>query len=355
MQLSQLRKKQKDIETEDEKAILDVPPVKSEKEEAIILLTRLLNVGFTNLSLTESSTKMVYLLKDYYNMECVTLYIRGVDGWFSTLATNMPKFRLTKTERYYNNESKIMMSDSKVTVLEEYEKDSFLRSVNVEYSNFTLIKQKGKLIGALLLEHSNKVEVESNENQFELYDKVFNTTGLVLSHLIELGNLIKEVSTDQLTNVYNRRFIDVTLDEEIIKHTNLGQSFHISLMDIDHFKIFNDTYGHPFGDKVLQTVSAYIKSRLGTHSWVARYGGEEFLIFISNSCSENVYKKIDSIREGISNLEVYYEGQQAKVTASFGIAGYPKDGGTKESIISNSDKALYYAKEHGRNKVTLWG
>jgi len=328
---------------------------KYEKHEVVTLLTNLLNVGFTNLSLTEQSARMAQLLREYYNMEYVTFYIKGNDGWFSTLTTNMPKYRVTRTERYYNNESQSMTSDSKVTVLEEYEKDSFLRSINVEYSNFTLIKQKGKVIGALLLEHSNRTEVENNKTQFELYNKIFNTTSLVLSHLIEVSNLIKKVSTDQLTDVYNRRFIDVTLSEEIIKHINLGQSFYIALMDIDYFKKFNDTYGHQFGDEVLKKVSKYIKDKLGQHSWVARYGGEEFLIFIANSSPEKVKMKIESIREGVSKLEVSYGGQSASVTVSFGIAGFPQDGGIAESIISNADKALYQSKADGRNRVTVWG
>lgn len=352
IQLSRLKRQQ--INTVDKDIVVELNTCIPEKEEVVGLLTNLLNVGFTNLSLTEQSTLMVHLLKNYYNLDYVTFYIKGSDGWFSTLATNMPSHRVTKTERYYNNESKLMCTDSKVTVLEPYEKESFLRSVNVEYSNFTLIKQNGNIIGALLLEHSNKLEVESNENQFKLYDKVFNTTSLVLCHLVELGDLIKKISTDQLTDVYNRRFIDVTLDEELIKHKNLGQSFHIAMMDIDYFKKFNDTYGHQFGDKVLQVVSNYIKTNLGVHSWVARYGGEEFLICIPNSCIERVYTKIDSLREGISNLDLCYDGQQAKVTVSFGISGSPKDGLTKESLICKADKALYYSKEKGRNQVTKW-
>lgn len=326
----------------------------SETDEALTLLTKLLTIGFSNQNMTELSNKMVYLLQEYYNVDFVTLYKRGNDGWFSTLATNMPKFRLTKTERYYNKESENMVTDSKVELLEEYEKDSFLRSVNVEYSNFTIIKNGEKVVGALLLEHGNRKEVEKNKNQFQLYDRVFKTTSLVFSHIIEISDLIKSVSTDQLTNIYNRRFIDVTLDEEVLKHNNLGQTFFVSMMDIDYFKKFNDTYGHQFGDVVLKEVSKFIKNKLGKHSWVARYGGEEFLIFMSNSTSDNVFRQIDYIREGISNLQVTFEGQSVNVTASFGVAGFPKDGHSKEEIISNADKSLYQSKENGRNRVTLW-
>lgn len=352
-----IRHKMKIIEIEgNEKPKENVVLVEEDKEDSDVvkLLTNILNIGLAESSLNELTMRMVYLLKDYYKIKYVTFFIKSSNGWFNILSTNVPKYRIISTERYYNEQLSKMSSDTRVEVLDGYDGKSYLSKNNLEYSNFTLIKQKGSIIGALLLEHDKKNEIELNNKQFKLYDKIFNTTSLVLKHVIEIGEVIKRVSTDQLTGVYNRRFIDVTLYAEIEKHKNLGQSFHIALLDIDFFKKFNDTYGHQFGDKVLQEVSGYINDNLGVHSWVARYGGEEFLIFIANSNTKRVQIKIEEIRKGISELNLAYEGQNAKVTASFGISGYPKQGLTQEELIVNADKALYESKATGRNKVTVF-
>ena len=337
----------KDIKTEKSNQLED-------DSEVVRLLTNILNIGLVDSPLSELTMRMVHLLRDYYKIKYVTFFIKSENGWLSTLSTNVPNYRVFQTERYYNEQLSKMRTDTRVEILECFDDNNFLCKNNLEYSNFTLIRQNGSVVGALLLEHDNKDEIESNNKQFKLYDKIFNATSLVLKHVIEIGEMIKRVSTDQLTGVYNRRFIDLTLYEGVEKHRNLGQSFHIALLDIDFFKKFNDTYGHQFGDKVLQEVSGYIKENLGVHSWVARYGGEEFLIFIANSDIKRVYTKVDAIRQGISELDLEYEGENAKVTASFGIAGYPKMGLTQEDLIGNADKALYESKATGRNKVTIF-
>lgn len=325
------------------------------KEKIVDLQLKLLDVGYDNISSTKAANEMVFLLKAYYGVDFVTLFQQEKDGWFSIIATNAPQSKIRFKEKYYNEQRKKMKEDSLVMVQEGYNLNSYLSRNNLEYSNFTIINKNGRCLGALLLEHSNKDKLLSQSVEFDLYGKVFKTTTSVLNHLIEVSDLVKKVSTDQLTGVYNRRFIDLTLEEEVSKHFKLGQSFHIALLDIDHFKKFNDTYGHQFGDKVLQVISQYIKDNLGVHSWIARYGGEEFLIFIANSKIDRVYKKIEKLRQGVSELVIEYGGQTVNVTMSFGIAGFPIHGKTPEELISKADEALYMSKERGRNRVTIWG
>ncbi len=161
------------------------------------------------------------------------------------------------------------------------------------------------------------------------------------------------VSTDQLTGVYNRRFIDVSLAESISLHTNLAKVFTIVLLDIDFFKKVNDTYGHPFGDVVLRQMAGYLKSNLRDTDWVARYGGEEFMLFFGRSTVQEVSAVIKRLHTGIQNLNIVDGDVSVKITASFGVSSFPKDGGTITEIIASADKALYQSKSAGRNRITL--
>lgn len=327
---------------------------KVDMNELNAMLTCILEESLKNKSLSKASQSIAFILQRYYKIDYVTIFIRDSHDWLSVIASNVGSGFLKSLELYCNSLIKKASNwDSKISASEGgslvYNSAS---DRGICFSNFTPLVIKDKLIGGVLLEHRNASEML--DARFDLYTKLFNSTALVLQNLIYTEELVSAVSTDQLTGVYNRRFIDVTLVEQIEQHSSLGLQFNIALLDIDHFKKFNDTYGHQFGDLVLQEVSNYIKSQLGENSWISRYGGEEFLIFIGRSNTSNVYKKIDSIREGISKLALTDGKQTASVTASFGVSCYPMHGKTAEELIANADTALYQSKENGRNKVTVY-
>ena len=325
-----------------------------EERENFKLMRDLLNLGFTNFSVSHISKGIVDRLTKYYSVTYVTLFIKEDDDWLKILASNIPKHELRKVEKYYNKLKENCNEGTKVQITDRLGTD-FLSLRGLGYSNFSLITHRGNTIGALVLENNEPLSIEKDDFQKELYDKIFNATAIILNHMLEVGNLIKNVSTDQLTGIYNRRYIDINLEEELKKHKMLEQKFHVVMLDIWHFKNFNDTYGHQFGDKVVQEGAKYIKDSIGSHSWVARYGGEEFMIVIANSEVSRVYKKVDSIRKGIENLELEYEGEIASVTSSFGISGFPKNALTVYDLVEKADEALYEAKETGRNKVVVFG
>jgi two-component system cell cycle response regulator len=124
------------------------------------------------------------------------------------------------------------------------------------------------------------------------------------------------------------------------------------LTDIDHFKSVNDTYGHPVGDAVLKRVAAIFARRARKVDIVARYGGEEFVIVLPDTDAEGAAVFANRLREEVGSQVVTSENGSFSVTISMGVAEYPGDGVDRHELIEKADQALYYCKEHGRNRVT---
>lgn len=159
--------------------------------------------------------------------------------------------------------------------------------------------------------------------------------------------LAKLAITDKLTNLYNRAKLDEMLQLEIDRSERFNHSFGITIVDIDHFKKVNDEYGHLKGDKVLIEIAKILKNHVRKTDFVSRYGGEEFMIICPESDLQGIYKLMENIR---INIEDHPFEDIGKQTASFGITMFKK-GDKPESIIARADKALYKAKNSGRNKI----
>jgi diguanylate cyclase (GGDEF)-like protein len=125
-------------------------------------------------------------------------------------------------------------------------------------------------------------------------------------------------------------------------------------MDLDYFKVVNDTYGHQAGDKVLCSIAEYVNSHLRDYDQIFRYGGEEFLLLLPNSSLKTVTKVLNRLRQGIKRTVIKIDsGEKLNISASFGISELLTEEPTKVSI-EQADKALFEAKNAGRNKVTVW-
>lgn len=156
---------------------------------------------------------------------------------------------------------------------------------------------------------------------------------------------------DGLTGMYRRGVLDERLKEEVIRAKTFKTNFCLMLMDIDHFKRFNDTYGHPFGDQVLKRVGEILRGSVYETDFVARYGGEEFALLMPRADPDGVLRKAQAIRHAVEKEDFNLEGQKVKVTLSIGIAHFPRDADAAEGLIRQADQALYRAKDRGRNRV----
>ena len=162
-------------------------------------------------------------------------------------------------------------------------------------------------------------------------------------------------TVDGLTGIPNHRQFQALLDKEIARHRKAGAGLALLLLDIDHFKNFNDSYGHQLGDEVLRTVAQTLRRTVRPGDHVARYGGEEFTVILERTGAEEAVAFAEKIRRAVADARVAYEGGELQVTVSVGVALYPVDSQAKPDLIHKSDLALYASKHGGRDRVTLYG
>jgi len=159
------------------------------------------------------------------------------------------------------------------------------------------------------------------------------------------------ISTDELTRLRNRRYVLRRLEEECERADRLGAPLSILLIDLDHFKLVNDTFGHPFGDQVLRRVAARMKACLRRYDILGRIGGEEFLIISPGATLEEATALAERIRNQIDSVKVVEGNKECSVTVSIGVTSFSTMEGTPDLLMRKADAALYRAKDQGRDRV----
>lgn len=179
------------------------------------------------------------------------------------------------------------------------------------------------------------------------------------TQLIEIGllqsKLREQAIRDALTNLFNRRYLEDTLERELARASRELYPLCIVMMDIDHFKKVNDTYGHEAGDTVLKTLADTVTTRSRQGDFVCRYGGEELVLVMPNIGIEVARERVNSLHRSIASQYIPFGRFNLNITMSMGIALYPKHGDTKELLLRAADRALYAAKNSGRNRVIIFG
>lgn len=165
--------------------------------------------------------------------------------------------------------------------------------------------------------------------------------------------LMEMAITDGLTGVFNRRYFQERLAEEVNRFKRYHGSLSVIILDIDHFKKINDTYGHLFGDEVLKKLGAILKAETRKCDLVARYGGEEFVLLLPSTDLKGATRLAERLRQKVEETEFSCGNQKVKVTISLGVASMSSPSEkTEKELLSVADKALYYSKHKGRNRVT---
>jgi diguanylate cyclase (GGDEF)-like protein len=208
----------------------------------------------------------------------------------------------------------------------------------------------GEVLGVLHLASADRQSLSADVQR--LAGVLAEQLSLALGNLRLQETLRSRSERDPLTDLYNRRHLELSAERELARASRHGHSLAFMLLDVDHFKLFNDTHGHDAGDAVLREVAHVLKRHTRTEDIACRYGGEEFLMLLPGCPLEDAYQKAEAIREAIAQLRVSAGGTAlSRVTASIGISCYPQHGETIDELIRVADAALYRAKSAGRNHV----
>ncbi|HZX33306.1 MAG TPA: diguanylate cyclase [Rhodocyclaceae bacterium] len=165
--------------------------------------------------------------------------------------------------------------------------------------------------------------------------------------------LQEQAIRDSLTGLFNRRYLDETLEREVARSRREGSPLSLVLMDIDHFKRINDTYGHHAGDLALKAVADLLLSDVRAEDVVCRYGGEEFLILLPGMPVASAIERAEGWCRLIAGASLDHDGVELRLTASFGVAAYPEHARIPDQLTQCADRALYQAKREGRNRVAV--
>jgi len=161
---------------------------------------------------------------------------------------------------------------------------------------------------------------------------------------------------DGLTQIPNHRHFQTLVTQQMEQAARYSQPASLLLFDIDHFKSFNDTYGHPIGDQVLKEVAKCVQGAVRASDILARYGGEEFVVYLPQTDSTNAMMSAERVRSAVEALEIPHEsGKTLRVTISIGVCTFPDLADAKQMLIDNADKAMYFSKKTGRNRCSLYG
>jgi diguanylate cyclase (GGDEF)-like protein len=174
---------------------------------------------------------------------------------------------------------------------------------------------------------------------------------------LQLRETLKYQSVrDSLTGLFNRRHMEESLERELLRAARNHTEVAVLMVDIDHFKRFNDMFGHEAGDFLLCELGGVLRFNVRGADIACRYGGDEFLLIMSETSLETGYQRAEAIRKTVTELRVHRNGQTLpKLTLSIGLAGFPVHGETSAGIVNTADQALYRAKHEGRDRVIVAG
>ncbi len=168
--------------------------------------------------------------------------------------------------------------------------------------------------------------------------------------------LLEQSVRDHLTGLFNRRYLEATLDRELLRTGRKQLSLGVIMLDVDGFKHFNDTYGHAAGDVILRELGDLLPKQVRGEDIPCRYGGDEFIIVLPDVSGDVTRERAERIREHAANLHLRFEGHALEaITLSLGVAVFPEHGTTSTAILRAVDAALYRAKHGGRDRVVIAG
>ncbi|NES22971.1 MAG: diguanylate cyclase [Symploca sp. SIO3E6] len=212
---------------------------------------------------------------------------------------------------------------------------------------------QGETLGMLYLNTVNSEKLTKAKKQLAV--TVAEQISLSLANLQLRERLRNQSIRDPLTGLFNRRYMEKSLQQELYRAERNKKPLGIIMLDIDHFKKFNDNFGHEAGDMVLQELGKFLQQSVRKSDIACRYGGEELMVILPEASLENSKQRAEEIRSGVKQLKVH-NGRQClgQVTISIGVACFPEQGLSGDAIIQAADTALYQAKKEGRDRTVIY-
>jgi diguanylate cyclase (GGDEF)-like protein len=208
---------------------------------------------------------------------------------------------------------------------------------------------RGKVIG--VMSTNNKKDSDFTLEDMNLLTLFASQAAMAIENARLHDKVHKSAITDGLTNLFVRSYLDQHLDSCISAAQRSSSQVGIIMLDLDHFKVINDTFGHQVGDEVLKGVAGIVRSSVRTSDFVGRYGGEEFVCVLADCDCGSLFYVAERIRRRVEEAQLQIGGRTLKITISLGLALFPIDGETKEALLETADLALYRAKKEGRNRI----
>jgi diguanylate cyclase (GGDEF)-like protein len=210
----------------------------------------------------------------------------------------------------------------------------------------------GETLGIVTIELSSAEMAAVAEERSGTLISLGEMAGMSISGLRLRQKLESQSIRDGMTGLFNRSFMEIALEREINRAERTGKPIAVMMVDIDHFKQFNDTFGHEAGDVVLREVAETMRLAVRGEDIVCRYGGEEFVIIMPEMTTRAALERAETMRRMVGDLALRFRGQPLRqVTISIGMAMFPENGETQEELLRTADHAMYAAKHRGRNRV----
>lgn len=213
---------------------------------------------------------------------------------------------------------------------------------------------QSETLGVLYLQARQEPQSSGAALNERLATTLAEQIGLALANLRLRETLRIQSIVDPLTGLFNRRFMEETLKRELSRAQRRQHGLAVIMLDLDHFKRFNDTFGHDAGDTLLRNLGEFLQSQVRGGDVPCRFGGEEFMLILPEIDQDTARQRAEAIRLGISQLGIVHHGQLlGTATASLGVAIFPQHGTECETLQRNADLALYHAKQAGRDRIVF--
>ncbi len=219
-----------------------------------------------------------------------------------------------------------------------------------EHCSIYIDRNLDSMEGLLLADNSPSGR-EIGDDTVTVLSIIAGAVGRAVNNSKLFRKAVHEAVNDVLTGLYTRRYFNERLADEVQRAARYGEPLALVIGDLDHFKAINDRYGHPFGDTVLQAIGRTLKQTVRSSDIASRIGGEEFALILTNTEKNQAVEVAEKIRRAMAATPVGEVPDQVAVTMSFGVAALGDDGSSLEELLRAADRALYAAKEAGRDRV----